>query len=181
MAKQTSKKSKNQKQTVINKPMPSESDEFKRLILLIIIVAVIALVFYFIAVVVSNKQKQLKYKEVTTKAQIEYDQLLASDIFRQTGDYYVLILKKDNEFSSLFNSYITTYKKKDGHLMVYKVDLGTVFNRDYLGEEANFDATNFHVNDDTLLRIQNGTVIESYVGNDKITEKLYQLGKTEKS
>lgn len=172
------------KSTIKNQPKmisnsPSETDEFKKLIFIIAIVAVISIAFYLIAVVVSNKKNQLKYKEINEKAQIEYDEILGSDIFTRGGEYYVLVLKKDNDFEALFKNYITAYKKKENHLMVYQVNLGNVFNRRYLGEENHLEPENFMVNDNVLLKIKDGTVTESYVGNGAITEQLYQLGKTE--
>lgn len=173
------KKSNNKNQPKMISQAPSETDEFKKLILIIAVVAVISIVFYVVAVVVSNKRNQLKYKETTEKAQIEYDEILGSDIFTRGGEYYVLVLKKDNDFTALFKNYITTYKKKENHLMVYQVDLGNVWNRRYLGEENRFDPSSFQVNDNVLLKLQDGNVTESYVGNAAITEQLYQMGKTE--
>lgn len=166
-------------QPKMNHSPMNETDEFRRFVIIIIIIAVIALVFYFLAVAVANKNNALKYKNNSEASQIEYDEIIIGEMFNKTNEYYVLLLKKDNDFKTIYENYIKTYKKKDNSLNVYKVDLSNAFNKKYVSDNNNFDVNNFKIADNALLKIKEKQIIESYVGNDAIIEQLYQLSKTE--
>lgn len=167
---------KNQKQ--IKNVSYSEGNEFQKLVMLIIIVAVIAAVFYGISIFVSKDRDKLKYQETPKSSQIEYDQILISDTFNKENEYYVLYTKEKNVFMTLYNSYITTYKAKEGAIPLYKADLSDSLNQKYIGTENKFERENFTIATECLLKVQEGSVVESYIGNETIVTKLYELSKT---
>lgn len=165
------------KQKKIEAKNITEGNEFEKLMKLVVIVSVIAILFYIVAIMVSNNRNKLKYQETKSDSQIVYDQILMSDTFHKGNEYYVLYTKKDNVFMTLYNSYITTYKAVSGSLPFYKADLSDTLNQSYIGE-MNLTQEGFHLSDNSLLKISAGTVIESYIGNETIVNKLYEMGKT---
>lgn len=165
------------KQKKIETKTPTEGNEFQKLMKLVVIVSVVAVIFYIIAIMVSNNRNKLKYQETQSNSQIGYDQILMSDTFHKGNEYYVLYTKKDNVFMTLYNSYITTYKAVSGSLPFYKADLSDSLNQAYIGE-LNLNQEGFHLSDNSLLKISAGTVVESYIGNETIVNKLYEMGKS---
>ncbi len=168
---------KNNKQTVIQKPVTS--DEMMRLIKVIIIVVIIAVIFYFITIVITKYKKektQPNYND-STPAIIQYDEIVLGSLFNQKREeYYVLIMEEKEPYKELLSSYMKTYSAKENSLKIFTSNLDSVFNQFYISETSNLKTSNiseFRVSGLTLVKIKNNSVIEAYEGIDAV-EKAFQ-------
>lgn len=156
----------------------NEGNEFQKLITLVLIVAAVAIIFYALAIYVSKDRNKLKYQETPTTSQIAYDEILMSDTFSKGNEYYVLYTKENNVFMTLYNSYISSYKAKSDAVPFYKANLSDSLNQKYVGTENKFEKDQLVIADTCLLKIQDGSIVENYVGNETIVTKLYEMSKT---
>lgn len=154
-------------------------DEIRKLLIIIGAVCAVMLVFYFITNgVVKNKKD--KPKEETPNVKIEpevnYDQILMGSLFNQKEDsYYVLAYTEDDEFYSIYETYLEKYNKLDDHLKVYKVNLSDGFNKSYVADESYLQGNDINlikVNGTTLIRIEEGEIYLSFEGVDAIIGRL---------
>lgn len=154
------------------------SNELKKLIVIFVIVVVIFAIFYAITLVIKDNRTS-QPKEDNSVAVIQYDEIIVGEILNQNKEaYFVLATEEDDDDLSSYQSYIDSYGTKEGALKVYKVNLNSAFNKKYIGEESNFafdQLSEIRFNKATLLKIENGEIIEYYEGTDEITEYLKEL------
>ena len=145
-----------------------EKYNIKNLITFIIIVVAILVVFYGLTILITKKKNaEQKTEKQENTAIIDYDVILASEIYKQKeGSYYVFASKKDDEKLSDYTSKITKYRGKENALKIYEVDLNSSFNKGNVAEENNFEDGNIIFGGTTLLKIENGSIVEAYQGDD---------------
>lgn len=161
-----------------NKKTAVTNNELVNLIKIIIVVCVILLAFYFITVLVSKKTKGSAFDNDDSVAVIQYDKIIVGEILnRPESSYLVMVEKKDDVNSNLYQSYLSIYSGKENALRVYNVDLGEVFNFDYVGDETilNEGIQNYKFSDTTLIKINDGNILETYVGLEAIENYLKEL------
>lgn len=161
-----------------NKKTAVTNNELVNLIKIIIVVCVILLAFYFITVLVSKKTKGSAFDNDDSVAVIQYDKIIVGEILnRPESSYLVMVEKKDDVNSNLYQSYLSIYSGKENALRVYNVDLGEVFNLDYVGDETilNEGIQNYKFSDTTLIKINDGNILETYVGLEAIENYLKEL------
>lgn len=166
------------KKTEKKKNSVTTSNELVNLIKIIVIVCVILLVFYFITVLVSKKNKTSAFSEDDSVAVIQYDKIIVGEILNRVENSYLVLVEKDDDVNSdLYQSYLSIYSGKDGALKVYNVDLGDVFNLSYVGDETVLDKgiQNYKFSDTTLIKINNGSIAEFYIGLEEIENYLKEL------
>jgi len=164
--------------------MISTDNEMSKLIILILVVALIFAAFYVITLFVTKKDdnKSDDNNEQSYEATIQYDKILAGNIFSQNKDeYYVLAYFKDDSYVDYYKSYLSYYSEKvESAVPYYFVDLDDVFNSSFVDEKSNLNVTDvkkMKFSQTTLLRIKDGKVISSYEGNESITGKLGRMTK----
>ena len=68
--------------------------------------------------------------------------MLASDILRKDGSYYVLVKGNDDPYMELYKTYISSYSGTEEHLPVYSVNLDDSLNQKYKAEQNDFSNEN---------------------------------------
>jgi hypothetical protein len=152
---------------------------FKIIVILLLLFAL----FYFITtVVVKNRtQTETNTPTVVDSSKITLSQLLS----RKEDEYYVIATKPSlygnsyvsTDYINFYNDYINKYKQKEESLSFYYVDLDSALNKNYFGEELNIadDISKLKLNDEVLFKIKNKKIEKTYVGKDKILDKLSRL------
>ena len=157
----------------------------KKLIFTILAVTLVFFVFYFITTLVVKPVKKSNTNNSTITKSDDSEILLNHLLDRKEEKYYVLATKKSlyDDYSSqtdyikLYKNYINQYSSKEESLNVYFVDLDNSMNKSYISDESNIvnDLSALKLNDETLFKIENGEIKESYIGNKKIIEALSKL------
>lgn len=152
------------------------SNELKKLIVIFVIVVVIFAIFYAITLVIKDNRTS-QPKEDNSVAVIQYDEIIVGEILNQNKEAYLVLATEEDDLPN-YQSYIDSYGTKEDALKVYKVNLNSAFNKKYIGEKSNFafdQLSEIRFNKATLLKIENGEIIEYYEGTDEITEYLKEL------
>lgn len=160
-----------------NKATTVTGNELTNLIIIIAIVCAVLLVFYFITVFINDRDKTAADLDDTV-ATIQYDEIIVGEILNRTESEYLVLVEKENDVNSgLYQSYLSTYEAKENALRVYTVDLGNIFNSNSLGSETIIegDVEDFKFNDSTIIKVMNGKISLSYIGNEQIENYLKEL------
>ena len=164
--------------------MISTDNEMSKLIILILVVALVFALFYVITLFVTKKDSSSTTNEGENETQvtIQYEKILASNIFSQkNSEYYVLAYFGDDNYLDLYKSYLSYYKTSvDGAVPYYLVDLSDVFNKSFIAEKSNLNVSNIKglkFSQTALLRIRDNKIISTYEGNEQITGKLGRMTK----
>lgn len=170
----------------VNAKKISNDNEMMNFIKMIIIVVIVFCVFYVLTVFINKDNKSAENNsnnENNTSAQIQYDEILVGNIFKQSNsNYYVLI--KDNKDVNIqtYEVYLNAYEQKQDSKRVYTAVLNNMFNSKYLAENSNLvdDISQFRVNKTILLEINDGKILKSYEKHEDILNLLKEISKTEK-
>lgn len=151
----------------------------KELLTFIIIILVVLGIFYGITVLVTNKKNNTKKTdntESTSEVKIDYEKVLAQNALSQKEtSYYVFAYTNTDEEVSTYNNDLTSYKNKEDSLKVYYVELDNAFNKNNFASESNFNDGNVIFKATTLLKVENGKVVNIYETKDEITNILSEL------
>ncbi len=133
-------------------------------------------VFYFISLYLNNSDS-IDYSSTEGEAYIQYDEILAGSSFTiNEGEYIVVYYDKMNEeYASNLYSTIANYQLLDDSLRIYSVDMSDDINKNYLADESTLDVDNVNdlkINDATLIKFNNGEIVESVTSSDSIVEYL---------
>lgn len=163
-----------------SKKIMDNDTDFAKYIKIILIITAVLLFIYFITYFIVNKDGKTKEQESTTNnATIQYEEILASKMFNQNNnEYYVFIYDKDDNYLNTFNTYLSLYNYKEGSKKVYKINLGSDFNKIIKGEKNIHLVSNvkdFRTTNTTLIKIKNKRVVESYQGNQDIITHLKKI------
>lgn len=157
-------------------------DEIRKLLIIIGAVCAVMLSFYFITEFVVKNKKGADNKpndQINIEPDIQYENILMGSLFKQNGsEYYVLAYDEEDILTEIYNQYISTYTKKEGHLNFYKVNLSSDYNKGYIAEESYLsgnDVTKIRVKETTLIRIKDGKIYKTYEGYENIKNKLKSL------
>lgn len=151
----------------------------KQLLTFIIIILVVLGIFYGITVLVTNKKNSKTTNNDTSSnsdAKIDYEKILAQNSLSQKEtSYYVYAYTNNDENVSTYNNDLVSYKNKEGALKVYYVELDNAFNKNNYASESNFEDGNVIFKSTTILKVENGNVIEKYETKDDITNLLSNI------
>lgn len=169
------KKVDNNKKTIV-----SNDNEMMKLIILILIVAVVFGIFYVITLFVTKDETTSDLPEESYSATIQYDEILAGNIFDQKDDdYYVLVYYPEDQYVSLYMSYLSYYEMTvENATRYYTVNMSDVFNNQFVADESVLNVTDskdFRFSQTALLRIKNGKVYSTYETKDIITAKFGRM------
>lgn len=164
-------------------PMQEDTYSIKNLIKILIILMLIFGTFYFIT---SFLIKDKSIKEDNSTAVIDSSKITLSQLLSQKDkEYYVIATKKSLDNSSyvqtnyieLYNEYINKYTQNEDSLNFYYVDLDDALNKKYLSDKLNIvnEISKLEINNEILFKIKNNKIEKTYVGRDKIIDKLSRL------
>lgn len=158
-----------------------EKYSVKEVLLIVLIVLITFILFYFITYFFVKKDNQAisDTGEVSIDtAKITFNNLLN----RNENEYYVLAYKSEStgfetNFKDLYDKYIQKYTQNDNALKFYYIDMDDAFNNAFIGSELTIsnNLSELKINDEVLFKINNGEIEKSYVGKDKIFDKLSRL------
>ena len=153
-----------------------ESSEYKKLITLIIVIASIFLVFYILTVTFTEENHDDIFNNELNASEIQYDEIIIGSMFNKDGEYYVLLIDKDEVYKDIYNSYVTTIKNNK---KIYTVDLASAFNKKYISDEYSYNKDDFKTKGTLLVKISNHEIKEHYETKEEILNKLKDLSKND--
>lgn len=166
-----------EKEAVVVEDTYSIKNIIKIMVILFILFGLFYLITYFLV-------KDRKIETPTQESVIDSSKIVLGQLLnRSEKEYFVLATKSDDSnysrtnYMDLYNNYINVYSQKDEALSFYYVDLNNALNKKYYSEELNIteEISNMKLNDDVLFRIKDGKINKTYVGKDKIIDKLSAL------
>lgn len=153
-----------------------EISELRKLAYIFGAMLIIFLVFYGIACLKMNSGKN---KKEDIESTIQYNKILINNILNQNKDeYYVLVYNDVSDYNGYYYYYLQKYMKEEESLSTYMVDINDSFNKSYKSEVSNLYVDNIldiRINEDALLKINNGRIIEAYEGMENIANHLKEL------
>lgn len=154
------------------------NSEAGTLIKIVLIVAAVILLFLLITNIINSYKE--KDKNLVTSNEIQYDEILVSNILNQKkSTYYVLVYDAEDLYYDAYKIYIDAYKSKENALRFYTSILSNGFNKNYFSkEESNVIVSN--TNDlkfkgTTLVKVQNGAIVSAYEDSTSIIEHLKSI------
>ncbi len=156
-----------------------ESQEsIKKLIITVAIVLFILVLFYLITILVNNSKMGLDTKEKETETtSIQYSEILAEDTFLMPTDEYYVLFYDFNGPSAVYYDYLFEQYKDSKRNYIFKVDLGSGFNKNILSDDTNKNvqkASDLKVKEATIIKISNGKNVKYIEGDSQvITKELY--------
>ena len=155
----------------------SETEMGINYIKIILIILVIVCVFSLITSFVTNKKNN---KTNSNEVTIQYKEIMAGNILNVSNDeYYVLLEFENDNYNTLYETYLTNYASKEKALPYYKVDMSKGFNKSYIStDKPNLDtdiSSELKFTETTLLKIKSKKIVEKYYTNDAIIKALEQL------
>lgn len=166
----------NKKQEIIEK----DSYSLKSFLLIILVLVIILGIFYVITTLVVkpvNPTDNDTGVTIIDETKITLNNLLN----RKEKEYYVLATKQNNNtqanYQTLYNNYITEYKKQEGALTFYNINLDDALNKGYISDKLNIsnDLSELKVNDDILFKIKDNKIEEYFAGSKNILKELSTL------
>lgn len=175
---------KKEKEKIKEKTVKNNDYSLKNITFVVIVLLTIFSIFYFITSMVlkNNSISEDNVPNIIDENKITVGGLLGE----KEEEYFVLVLKTSKinnnnltnvDYNSLYSKYINDYRKKENSLKVYNIYLDDALNANYLNNEAIItdDLNNIKFNDDTLLKIKNGSIEKYFIGNKEILSELSNL------
>lgn len=145
------------------------------------IVLVILIVFgaFYIFTYYLQKNKQMtnienKPNTITT---IQYDEILIGNLLNQKEDDYYVLIVNESDYNARYKEYLSRFSNK-GKFYYSLIDNG--LNKKYIVDSSNLKVDNIQdlkVSQTSLLKINNGKIVEAYDGNSSVMEALINIGK----
>lgn len=133
----------------------------EKIIKILFIIILIVLIFYGITILITKYQKN-KQDETTSDVDIQYNEILIGSMYQQKEDEYYVLVELESDYSNLYSK-VNNYQQS-GKTKLYTATLDKALNKKYMGEESNFDTKFPTFKESTLLKINNGSIIEHYEG-----------------
>ena len=148
----------------------------KELLIFIIIILVVLVLFYGLTMLITNKKNSNDYIENNNSesdTKIDYEKILAQNALSQKeNSYYVFAYTNSDENVTTYNNDLISYKNKENALKVYYVELDNAFNKNNYAGESNFEDGKVIFKATTLLKVENGVLVEKYESKDEINSAL---------
>lgn len=125
-----------------------------------------------------NSDNENANQNISEEAVIGYDDIVIGRSLSMDDKEYLVIYydKSDEEIASTYSSLISEYKAKEDHLTIYRVDMGSSFNKSYVTDgDSNKNPESLKdmaINGPTLIKVTDGAVVEYIEGEEEITEFL---------
>ncbi len=179
----SARKAKREEKRMLEEATSSEMEPKKAIILLVVII-VIFFGVYLTSAILKGEIKLWDTPRESTPAEIQYQEIIAGEIFNQQDEkYYVMLMDYTNDVTTLLMQASDNYTNSTGSENIYYVDLDKGFNKAYHNEEkSNKKATKLselQVKSPTLLHIEKGKITKYLEGKDEIEKYLYGLVDTD--
>lgn len=165
-----------------------DSDIFGKIIMVCIVICVFC-AFYFLTVFISkdnsnsssnssnSSSSTSSSSSSSSNASISYDNIIIGRSFSMDEAAYLVLYYdgSNSDLSSTVGTLVSTYKNKDSHLPIYKVDMSDGLNKNYTSEESNTNPSSvedLHINGITLIKFVDNKVDEYIEGQDSISDYL---------
>lgn len=156
------------------------NSELGSLIKIIVIIACVLVAAILVTNIINSKRKT--NDNLVTSADIQYDEILISNIMKQKkSSYYVFVYDAEDLYYPTYSTYLYMYENKENSMRLYYASLNSGFNKGYLNEEesnivgASLDTLKFKGT--TLVKVENGKIVNAYEGSDAIIEYLKSIAK----
>lgn len=171
------------KKQIKEKKVEQQEYSLKSMIIILLIISVVFGLFYFLTMFLAKPAtNEEQTQSVIDDSNITINQLLN----RNEDEYYVLAIKESlynkggyiqTDYIKIYNSYINKYTEKDNSLKFYYIDLDNALNKNSFGEKLNItqDLEKLILNDEVLFKIKKGKIEKTYIGKDKIIDKLSRI------
>lgn len=164
-------------------PVQEETYSIKNMIKILIALFLIFVIFYFITTIFI---KEKNINDDNSTAVIDTSKITISQLLSQKEEeYYVIATKKSlydssyiqTNYIGLYNEYINKYSQKEDSIKFYYIDLDDALNKKYVTDKLNLvdEISKFEINDEVLFKITDNKIEKTYVGKDKIIDKLSRL------
>lgn len=177
--KQVNQKAENEKNNLKNKKENTSlvtNNEMANLVKIILVIVAIFLIFYGITSIVTKNNTD---NNQTGNVTIQYDEILLGTLFEQpNSEYYVLVTKEDDYYTSTYTSLLSAYASEKNAIRFYTANLDNGFNKSYESEESNTKINNLQelkLNGSTLLKIKDKSIVAAYEGDTQIIGHLNSL------
>ena len=151
----------------LQREIPNEQNQIKKLILITIVLVIIVGLIYLLSALFVTKELDWFDNGDKEPETLVTNTILASEIFKQTEEeYYVYFYDYDDEDEEI----ASTVNSKLSSATVYKVDTSSALNNNYVSEESNKKAktlADLKVKASTVIKIS-GEKIVAYYENDEI-------------
>lgn len=144
-------------------------------ILVIIIVFVIGIYLFTRLFVTKDLFKKDEDNDVVTPGEINYQNVIIGTMLSKPEDeYFVMIMDNSLPNSVYYTGLINNYSRNTDALNVYYADLKSELNKNYIGTENNIsdNLENFKVSKNTLIRVKNGKIANSYTTDEELEKVL---------
>lgn len=143
----------------------TDDKSLKKYIKIIVVVLLIVGLFYLLSATLITKELGSAKKENKTETKVD-NTILAKNSLRQTDEiYYVYYYDFNNKLTKIENN----ISKLDNK--VYRVNTSDAINSNFVSEESNPSAKTLEeikVKTPTLIKVENGTILEYYETEDNI-------------
>ncbi len=140
--------------------------ELKKVFKIVICMVITFIVFYFITLGILNK-KESNY--ATVNSSIQYNKILVGESFtKNREEYLVLYYNSKNDDMDKVHSLISDYNDKKDKLYLYTVDMSEAFNKQYISEESNTNATSaeeLKINGITVIHFKDNKIVDYVTDN----------------
>lgn len=144
----------------------------KQIIVTLVVVLSIILIFYGITFLISDNKEEVITNNDTTE--IQYSEIIVGDIYNQKENEYYVLAYTDSSDSQTYISKVNEYIYDNESNKAYFINLTNAFNKKYLSDESNFENRFPTFKGNTLLKINNGAIVEIYE-EEQITNKIDEL------
>ena len=143
----------------------TDDKSLKKYIKIIVVVLLIVGLFYLLSATLITKELGSTKKENKTETKVD-NTILAKNSLRQTDEiYYVYYYDFNNKLTKIENN----ISKLDNK--VYRVNTSDALNSNFVSEESNPNAKaleEIKIKAPTLIKVENGTILEYYETEDNI-------------
>ena len=150
----------------IKKDSAEESSEAFKLIKILLIVIIVFFAMYGLTYLIKGKGSN------TTTSEFKFNnEIIVGQIWNRSATNSIILFDTSTDSDvSTYQTDIQNFVKSNKDYGYYAVDLGSVFNKNYIGKSSNLNAKNgdFKVAGLTIIVVKNGQVVESYEGKDKV-------------
>ncbi len=160
-------------------------------IIVVCIIICVFCAFYFLTVFISKDSSSSSSNSSNTSTtssssssnslssstSISYDNIVIGRSFSMEDSTYLVLYYdgSDSDLSSTVSTLVSTYKNKDSHLPIYKVDMSDGLNKNYSSDDSNTNPSSvedMHINGLTLIKFVDNKVDEYIEGQDSISDYL---------
>ena len=171
------------KKEVKEQKVEQQEYSLKSMAIILLIISIVFCLFYFLTTLLAKPATN----DEQTQSVIDNSKITMSQLLNRNQDeYYVLAIKEslynksgyiDTDYIKIYNSYINKYTQKDNSLNFYYIDLDNALNKNYFGEKLNIteNLEKILLNDEVLFKIKKGKIEKTYIGKDKIIDKLSRI------